>query len=165
VGYVKAAQNHAGWALALRLAVAMTHYVRFSVHHAACAAVLAGLCVGVFAMSTFGTRMFAAGAGGSLKTTDDWRRTAHGWERVSGWPHVARNPAITGLAASLPPVAKRSIHGTNPSDAHPAALALAQLVGSMLSLAGFSPRGRSFLRETSFAMLLRRSFRASVFGS
>jgi hypothetical protein len=137
----------------------MTHSTRLSVHHAACAALLAGLCIGMF-----GTGMFASG-GGSLKPADDWRRTAHGWERVRGWSNSARSSAIIESTASPRPVAERSIRNLNRTDAHPAALALTQLVGSMLSLAVFSPRGRSFLRETSFAMLLRRSFRASVFGS
>lgn len=143
----------------------MTHSARFSVHHAACAAVLAGLCVGIFGTGMFGAGMFASGVGGSLKPTDDWRRTAHGWERVSGWSNAARSLAMTGLPGSRPPVLERSIHQGKRMDAHPAALALAQLVGSMLSLAVFSPRGRSLVSGASFLALLGRSFRASVFGS
>jgi hypothetical protein len=113
----------------------------------------------------FGAAEFAASGGGSLKPTDDWRRTAHGWERVSGWSHAVRSPAFTGSTASLRPPAQRSIRSVNRTDTHPAALALAQLIGSMLSLAIFSPRGRSLLGETSCTELLGRSFRASVFGS
>jgi hypothetical protein len=112
-----------------------------------------------------GAGMFAAGGSGSPKASDDWRRTAHGWERVSGWSNSARTAAGFGAAIDPLPVAEWPNHKRTRADAHPAALALAQLVGSMLALAVFSPRGSSLLKEKSFFALLTGSFRASVFGS
>jgi hypothetical protein len=109
--------------------------------------------------------MFATGGGLSLKPTDDWRRTSHGWERVSGWSTAGASPAISNVVPHARPVAERLHHHGKRADAHPTALALAQLVGSMLALAIFSPRGRELLRKKSFSALLADSFRASVFGS
>jgi hypothetical protein len=160
VGYVEAEQSSGGRASVLRLAIGMNDSARLPVYRAACAALLAGLCAGMI-----GAGIFAAGVGGSFKPTDDWRRTAHGWEHISGWSNAARSPATTGFAAPPRPAAERVNHHGSRTDAHPAALALAQLVGSMLALAVFSPRGRSLLRGTSFSAILAGSFRASVFGS
>jgi hypothetical protein len=108
--------------------------------------------------------MFAAGTG-SVQKNDDWRRTAHGWERLSAWSSATQITAISGSSAPNRPVTGRAIHLRNRADAHPAAVALMQLVGSMLALAIFSPRGRSLLREKSLSTLLAGSFRASAFGS
>lgn len=133
----------------------MDDVASFPVRHAVCAALLAGLCAGIF----------VAGIVGPAKSTDDWRRTAKGWERSSGWSNPARSAASFEPAERSFRIAERLVHVGRRTDAHPAALALAQLVGSMLALAIFSPRSRSLVKETTFFTLVARSFRASVFGS
>jgi len=97
-----------------------------------------------------------------LESGDGWRRTAHGWERSDRWSSTT---GTTQSSEPPPTFYKRFAQNGRRSDAHPAALALVQLVGSMLALAVFSPRGRSMLSQTPLSTILARSFRASVFGS
>jgi hypothetical protein len=122
------------------------------IRYAICTALLSGLVAG----------MFVIDVGARVQSRDDWRRTVHGWEHNDRWLSAART-----RQSFEPPraYAKGFAHNGRRTDAHPAALALAQLVGSMLALAIFSPRGRSMLSETSLTAILARSFRASVFGS
>jgi len=123
-----------------------------SIRYAVCAALLSGLVAGTFVVDV----------GGWLQSGNEWRRTAHGWERSDRWPSTT---GTTQSAESPRSVTKGLGHNGHRTDAHPAALALTQLVASMLALAIFSPRGQSMLSETSLSAILARSFRASVFGS
>src|SRR5262245_42092092 len=75
---------------------------------------------------------------GSLATShatkqDDWRRTSNGWERASGWPRALRRPVANERANSAVPRPASSRF-----DMHPAALALAQLVATLLGLVAFA---------------------------
>jgi len=133
----------------------MDHAAITQVRYAVFAALLGGLLAG----------LYAAGTGGQLKSSDDWRRTARGWERSGHWTSNDRPVFRKELAESSHRFTERFVESGRRLDAHPAALALAQLTGSMLALAVFSPRGRSILKETPFSVLLARSFRASMFGS
>jgi hypothetical protein len=129
--------------------------VTYLIRNAMCVALLSGLFAGIY----------GAGSGGQLKSSDEWRRTANGWERsgsLSSKTWIATN---NPLAESSHRFTQQAARDGRRSDAHPAALALVQLVGSMLALAVFGPRGRRILQETPFSVLLARSFRASVFGS
>jgi len=118
-----------------------------TIRQAICAALLAGLCAG----------LFAAAIGRPLKSAGEWRRTAHGWERTIAWSQTHSDAAKVGFHRSGEKRARL--------DTHPAALALFQLTAAMLALAIFGPRGRLFLQQTSFSKLLAQSFRASAFGS
>jgi hypothetical protein len=118
-----------------------------TIRHAVCATLLGGLCAG----------LFAAAIGRPVKPIDDWRRTAHGWERTMTWARAHRDAAILSFKQASDKQARL--------DTHPAALALFQLTAAMLALALFGPRGRTLLRKTPIFELLVRSFRASAFGS
>jgi len=91
---------------------------------------------------------------------DDWRRTAHGWERSSDWPKIARHRIE---ARQLQPLA--AIHSTARIDVHPAALALFQLTASLLVLAASRAGATANATSPSLGTLVARSFRASAFGS
>jgi hypothetical protein len=86
---------------------------------------------------------------------DPWRRTAHGWEQTTDW----QVSAIARPTATVTTARPRF-------DSHPAALALVQVVGTLLALYGF-PVGASQPASGSrnWLDLLARSFRASAFGS
>jgi hypothetical protein len=91
---------------------------------------------------------------------DGWRRTAHGWEQLA----VDRDVPFSGTAiASAPRKPAANIRW----DIHPAALTLAQTLAVLAAMAAF-PRPKvvrlAWLQE-DWRGFLRRSFRASVFGS
>src|SRR5436190_23952735 len=95
---------------------------------------------------------FAATAGAD---EDNWRRTAHGWEKADAWLH---QPAVASRSATL-----SSIRW----DVHPAALLLVQ-VATVLAAMLLFPRPNSPLPswlEENCIVSLQRSFRASIFGS
>jgi hypothetical protein len=125
------------------------------VRFALCALLLAGLLWG----------LFWVGRDGRVSSTDDWRRTANGWERTSNWSSTAWGATNRQVGESQTGFVIRALNHRRRIDAHPAALALLQLIGSMLALAAFSPRGREILTDRPFFALIARSFRASVFGS
>jgi hypothetical protein len=80
---------------------------------------------------------------------------AHGWEQTTDW----QVSAIARPTATVTTARPRF-------DSHPAALALVQVVGTLLALYGF-PVGASQPASGSrnWLDLLARSFRASAFGS
>jgi len=102
------------------------------------------------------------GSFGSAPPTarDDWRRTANGWERAAAWPKaIAHSAANLRSQAPGTPI----FHGR--FDTHPAALALAELVGSLIALAVFASPSRAKTGHIHWTTILSRSFRASAFGS
>src|SRR5205823_5742326 len=113
--------------------------------------------------------------------------TADGWERVSRWPSGAKgvgsrlrkSPATvgyfssqstpdsltTGRRSGRPASTPRTHAARGRLDTHPAALALAQLIGTLLALMAFaSPSASGQHREPGWLAVFARSFRASVFG-
>jgi hypothetical protein len=114
------------------------------------AAVLVGMATGTL-LSVFSTR-------GSHD--DAWRRTASGWERVSGWQAQASNsmPARTARIDAGVPSAR--------FDTHPAALALLQIGVVVGALAFYSrPPVEAQNQQASVPAIISRSYRASFFGS
>jgi hypothetical protein len=92
---------------------------------------------------------------------DDWRRTAHGWERTIAWPKLPTESAKKSV---------RPLKSYRPwsirLDTHPAGLALLQLVGGLAALAAFGPsRSAATAHRPHWKVILARSFRASAFGS
>src|SRR4051794_19927705 len=63
-----------------------------------------------------------------LSSREDWRRTAHGWERSGPWLVAATGQ----IASSQKPTTK--LPATARCDTHPVGLAFAQLVGTLLAL-------------------------------
>src|SRR4051812_3989475 len=63
-----------------------------------------------------------------LSSRDEWRRTAHGWERSGPWLVAASDP----IASPQKPAIK--LPATARLDTHPIGLAFAQLVGTLLAL-------------------------------
>lgn len=102
-------------------------------------------------------------------TTDDWRRTANGWERVHSWPTAtSRSWSLFGIRnekVSAPTVSPRAVTRYSRLDTHPAALALAQLLASVFALTLFRNAPQSPLRLSSLFEAIYRSFRSSAFGS
>ena len=102
-------------------------------------------------------------------TTDDWRRTANGWERVHSWPTAtSRSWPLFGIhneKVSAPTVSPRAANRYSRLDTHPAALALAQLLASVFALTLFSNPHQNPLCPASLLTAIARSFRASAFGS
>jgi hypothetical protein len=91
--------------------------------------------------------------------SDDWRRTASGWERMGNWTMNASAAVFPLLADHHPATAKASRF-----DTHPAVLAFGELVAVLLALYAF--RSSPILPAASqWPALLARSFRASAFGS
>src|SRR5262245_3068574 len=87
---------------------------------------------------------------------DDWRRTAHGWERSTAW----QIPAVPRLNANQSQKPKNTANQTR-FDTHPAALALLQLVGALTALAYFTPTAAvKSTRGPHWKTALSRSFRA-----
>lgn len=119
---------------------------------------LAALIVGVAA----GSLLTALSATHRRATDDAWRRTASGWERID------RRPTAQTKAAAKSEPSQRLLPAddNNRWDTHPAALALAQLIGALVILR-FIPRGASFnpgvWRRTTAA--IAHSYRASFFGA
>jgi hypothetical protein len=93
-----------------------------------------------------------------LSSRDEWRRTAHGWERSGAWLVAASDPV-----ASLE---KPLIHlpAKTRFDTHPIALAFGQLVGTLLALFAVAPKTER-TQHGGLRSVISRSFRASVFGS
>ncbi len=92
---------------------------------------------------------------------DEWRRTAHGWERAAAWA----KPASLSAKSNQPKrVSSSGFSGR--FDTHPAALALVQLVGALTALAAFTPFSACVTaHRPHWKAVLARSFRASAFGS
>ena len=92
---------------------------------------------------------------------DNWRRTAHGWERTTAWPKPPPKPATNSRPQ------RPSFHASRSRfDTHPAGLALLQLAGSLAALAVFrSALAPATTRRPHWKAILARSFRASAFGS
>jgi len=94
---------------------------------------------------------------------DDWRRTAHGWERIDQW---SPPPAHRSDSNHQSPANAIRHAASGRLDTHPAVLALAELVGVLVALWSFpatSPGSGRFAGGCS--AFLARSFRASAFGS
>lgn len=91
--------------------------------------------------------------------SDDWRRTANGWERRSQWPD-----GFAAYSLATQPNRQRWGHSTR-FDTHPSVLALAQLVGVLLSFYFFPPLAKDGTAGLRLPALIGRSFRASAFGS
>jgi len=93
-----------------------------------------------------------------FSSREEWRRTAHGWERSSAWLVAASGPA-----ASLP---KQSVQ--SPAnfrlDTHPIVLAFVQVLGTLLALFTVAPNA-AWPSHGGLLAAISRSFRASVFGS
>jgi hypothetical protein len=87
--------------------------------------------------------------------SDEWRRTAEGWERISSW----HTPRASQNAAKSP---NRSLKWR--SDSHPAALALLQIALIALGYSTFPPTQPPKNSAASWRTSLRNSFRASMFG-
>src|SRR5262245_52137274 len=91
---------------------------------------------GAIVLTAIALSCLSVGGLGSPPTAgrDDWRRTAHGWERTTAWrisaaPDRKINPAQTS---------KKAAKYTR-FDTHPAALAFVQLIGALTALAAFPP--------------------------
>jgi hypothetical protein len=99
----------------------------------------------------------SAFAAPTLRAEVEWRRTARGWEKMEHWSSPNSHSAIES------PAANRSRW-----DTHPAGLALVQTVGVLLAMIAFPRPNQSvpskWLQE-DWRTVLRRSFRASLFGS
>lgn len=87
--------------------------------------------------------------------TDQWRRTAQGWERISSWNVLRASPN-----------AEKSPNASSKwrSDSHPAALALLQIALIALGYYKFPPTRPTTKDAASWRTTLRNSFRASMFG-
>jgi hypothetical protein len=120
---------------------------------AACMTIM--LIAAVLGSLTIGSYGSAPGA-----ARDDWRRTANGWERAAAWPK-----SIAHSAANLRSQAPGKPIFQGRFDTHPAALALAELVGSLIALAVFASPSRAKTGHIHWTTILSRSFRASAFGS
>ena len=96
----------------------------------------------------------------SVVKNNEWRRTADGWEWVGTWPAPAIKIATKPRQPT--PVVR---HAQLRLDTHPAALALLQLVGVLLSLVAFRSQSSHGQDSIDWKSVLARSFRASVFGS
>src|SRR5262245_49423542 len=78
---------------------------------------------------------------------DDWRRTSNGWERASSWPRGLRWRVANERVHRAVPLA-----ASTRFDMHPAALALAQLVATLLGLVAFaSPTHQRGPKRSIFA--------------
>jgi hypothetical protein len=96
-----------------------------------------------------------------IRSGDEWRRTADGWERTGHW----EQQSSAGSAFERPLNAERMGKKVR-FDTHPAVLALFQLVATFLALKAFPyGRERSITAAGEWKALLARSFRASAFGS
>jgi len=93
-----------------------------------------------------------------LSRPDEWRRTAHGWERSAAWLVASGEPVEVAKGPSS------HLSGKMRFDTHPIVLAFAQVVGTLLALFAAAP---GFGRPQGIGLLsaISRSFRASVFGS
>ena len=87
--------------------------------------------------------------------SDQWRRTAQGWERISSW-QLSR-AYLDAAEAPKDPSKWRS-------DSHPAALALLQIALIALGYYTFPPTRPPTNKSASWRVSLRNSFRASMFG-
>lgn len=102
----------------------------------------------------------------AANASDDWRRTANGWERNHSWP-TAISPAwrlfhINAFASTT----SRTQASSRPRlDTHPAVLALAQLFASILVLSLFRSPQQASPSLSALLATISRSFRASAFGS
>ena len=93
--------------------------------------------------------------------SDDWRRTANGWELTSTWFRP-----IAPSAKDSQPKHHATASISTRFDTHPAGLALLQLVGGLTALAAFAPLPASATsHRPHWKVALARSFRASAFGS
>jgi hypothetical protein len=89
---------------------------------------------------------------------DEWRRTAHGWERSNPWLVASGEPVASMKASPSHSSAKMRF------DTHPIVLAFAQVVGTLLALLAAAP-GFGHPQHVGVLSAISRSFRASVFGS
>jgi hypothetical protein len=100
----------------------------------------------------FGVALLPPPARVSPSNSDDWRRTAEGWERMT--PRQS-------TAAPIPPNNAKPFR----FDSHPAVLALCQLILSLFGLSLCHYRSsESRTGWSDWLALLTRSFRASAFG-
>jgi hypothetical protein len=107
---------------------------------------------------TIGTLLiFPARHSQPTASADPWRRTAKGWEKIDS-THAAR-PERVWQSATAPQRSPRL-------DTHPAVVALGQILTVLLALAAFPPgRRQQAWAIESWSKAIRRSFRASAFGS
>lgn len=84
-----------------------------------------------------------------LNTDDDWRRTSHGWERITRWEASALDQentsvptyTISGVAPVVGKIMPRSL-----SELHPVTIALSMLLTSVLAYQ-YLPPSNSFRTE------------------
>ena len=124
-------------------------------HHPLGFVCLAALIIGAAAGSFYSARSAT-----HRRVPDDaWRRTASGWERARDWqPKPIKHVSAVAF--------ENDVSDARRWDTHPAALALAQVIG-VLSILKFVPRRNPTQSKAwhQVPAVIARSYRASFFGS